>query len=158
MRNITSLTILQYNVRNNKVSIMISLLIDNNTQNYDIITIQKFWRNLFASTSLSSHQYDFHLLYRSENDTRMYFYVNDNIDSKDWEIEFLTINICVLSLTIRVDDVLKTIHIHNIYNLSSISYSSRDNSFTLSTTNRSLIANATNHYILLRDFNLHHFF
>jgi hypothetical protein len=86
------------------------------------------------------------------------FYVNDNIDSKNWKIEFLTADICVLSLTIRVDDASKTIHIHNVYNLSSISYSSRDSSFTLSTTNRNLIADATDHYILLKDFNLHHFF
>jgi hypothetical protein len=158
MRNTTSLTILQYNVRNDKMSTMISLLINSNTQNYDIIIIQKLWRNFFVSTSLSSHQCDFHLLYKSENDTRVCFYVNDNIDSKNWEIEFLTTNICVLSLTIRVDDASKTIYIYNIYNLSSISYSSRDNSFTLSTTNRSLIANVTNHHILLKDFNLHYFF
>jgi hypothetical protein len=86
------------------------------------------------------------------------FYVNDNIDSKDWKIEFFTTDICVLSLIIRVDDVSKTIQIHNIYNLFSISYSLRDNSFTLLTTNRSLITNAINYYILLKDFNLHHFF
>ena len=36
-----TLSILQYNVRNDRVRIMISLLADVETQSYDIITIQK---------------------------------------------------------------------------------------------------------------------
>ncbi len=56
---------------------MISLFVDKNIQNYDVIAIQKFWRNLFASISLSNNQNDFHLLYKSKNDIKICFYVND---------------------------------------------------------------------------------
>jgi hypothetical protein len=62
---------------------MISLLADSNIQDYDIIAIQKLWRNFFVSTTLSSSQNGFHLLYRLGRDIRVCFYVNDklNIDS-----------------------------------------------------------------------------
>jgi hypothetical protein len=42
MKNTNVLIILQYNVRNEKIRIMISLLVDKNIQNYDVIAIQKF--------------------------------------------------------------------------------------------------------------------
>jgi hypothetical protein len=42
MRDTTSLIILQYNVRNERVRTMIFLLTDNNIQNFDVIAIQKF--------------------------------------------------------------------------------------------------------------------
>jgi hypothetical protein len=42
MRDIISLIILQYNVRNERVRTMILLLTDSNIQNFDVITIQKF--------------------------------------------------------------------------------------------------------------------
>jgi hypothetical protein len=42
MKNINVLIILQYNVRNEKVHIMMSLFIDKNIQDYDVIAIQKF--------------------------------------------------------------------------------------------------------------------
>ena len=41
MRDNNSLFILQYNVRNDRVSTMISLLIDEEIKSYDIIAIQK---------------------------------------------------------------------------------------------------------------------
>ncbi len=41
MRNEIVLIILQYNVRNERVRTMISLLIDSNAQNFDVIVIQK---------------------------------------------------------------------------------------------------------------------
>jgi hypothetical protein len=56
---------------------MISLLADKNIQDYDVIAIQKFWRNFFASISLSNSQNDFHLLYKSKDDIKICFYVND---------------------------------------------------------------------------------
>ena len=41
MRNNNSLFILQYNVRNDRISTMISLLVDEEIKDYDIIAIQK---------------------------------------------------------------------------------------------------------------------
>jgi hypothetical protein len=137
---------------------MISLLIDLNTQDYDIIAIQKSWWNLFVSTSLSSHQCDFHLLYRFDDDTKMCFFVNDKIDAENWKMNFLSIDICVLTLTVRIVDVSKKIRICNVYNLSSISYSFRENFFSLSKTRRILLKTLIEHDIFFEDFNLHHSF
>jgi hypothetical protein len=41
MKNTNFLIILQYNVRNEKVRTMISLFVDKNIQDYDVIAIQK---------------------------------------------------------------------------------------------------------------------
>ncbi len=77
MKNINVLIILQYNVRNEKIRTMISLFVDKNIQDYNVIAIQKLWRNFFASISLNNNQNDFHLLYKSKNDIKIYFSVND---------------------------------------------------------------------------------
>ncbi len=42
MKNTIALIILQYNVCNEKIRTMISLLVDKNIQEYDVIAIQKF--------------------------------------------------------------------------------------------------------------------
>jgi hypothetical protein len=41
MKNINALIILQYNVRNEKIRTTISLFVDKNIQDYDVIAIQK---------------------------------------------------------------------------------------------------------------------
>jgi hypothetical protein len=138
--------------------IMISLLIDFNTQDYNIIIIHKSWRNFFVSIFLNSHQCDFHLLYKSEENTRMCFYVNDKLDTKNWKIQFSIADFCVLTLILRIDEISKTIRIYNVYNSFSTSYAFRDSSSTLSKTNRILFVERANHHFLLEDFNLHHLF
>ncbi len=159
MKNKIALIILQYNVRNERVRTMISLLIDDNIQNFDVIAIQKFWRNLFVSITLSFSQSDFHLLYKFGENTKVCFYVNNELNTNSWNVEYSTIDICTLKMKINeLDEDSSTIHIHNVYNLSLIFYSSRDSSSTLSKTRKSLVDALTNHHILLEDFNLHHFF
>jgi hypothetical protein len=49
MKNTNVLIILQYNVRNEKIRTIISLFVDKNIQNYDVIAIQKFLRNSSVS-------------------------------------------------------------------------------------------------------------
>jgi hypothetical protein len=58
---------------------MIFLLIDSNIQNFDVIVIQKFWRNFFVSIKLSFNQNDFRLLYKFDENTKKCFYVNDKL-------------------------------------------------------------------------------
>jgi hypothetical protein len=41
MKNTNDLIILQYNVRNERIRTMISLFVDKNIQDYDVIAIQK---------------------------------------------------------------------------------------------------------------------
>ncbi len=153
------LIILQYNVQNERMRTMIFLLIDDNIQNFDVIAIQKFWRNSFVSITLSFNQSDFHLLYRFDEDMKVCFYVNDKLNTNNWNVEYFTIEICTLKMKINdLNEDSSTIHIHNVYNLSLIFYSSRDSSFTFSKTRRFLVDAFTNHHILLENFNLHHLF
>jgi hypothetical protein len=159
MKNTNVLIILQYNVRNERVRTMISLFVDKNIQDYDVIAIQKSWRNLFASISLSSNQNDFHLLYKSKDDIRICFYVNDQIDIENWKVEYFTIDFSVLKMIVKeIEKDTKMIRIHNVYNSSLISYTSKDNSFTLSKIMRFIVEAFDDHHILLKNFNLHHFF
>jgi hypothetical protein len=137
---------------------MISLLVDKNIQDYDVIAIQKSWWNSFASISLSNNQSDFHLLYKSENDIKICFYVNEQINIESWKIEYSTIDLSVLKIIVKeVEKDTKMIRIRNVYNSSLISYTSKDNSFTLSKIMRFIVETFNDHHILLKDFNLHHF-
>jgi hypothetical protein len=54
MSDTSTFNILQYNVHNDRVIIMISILVDNKIKNFDIIVIQKFWQNFFDSITLNS--------------------------------------------------------------------------------------------------------
>jgi hypothetical protein len=138
---------------------MISLLADKNFQDYNVIAIQKFWRNLFASISLSSNQNDFHLLYKSKDDIKICFYVNNQINIESWKIEYFTIDFNVLKMIVKeIEKNTKMIRIHNVYNSSLISYTSKNNSFTLSKIMRFIVETFDDQHILLKDFNLHHFF
>jgi hypothetical protein len=155
MSNTSIFNILQYNVRNDHVIIMISLLIDNKIKNYDIIVIQKFWRNFFDFTTLSFSQSDFHLLYRSREDIRVCFYVNEKINSNSWEMNYFSADMIFLTIQVRIENRSKMIHVHNIYNFFFLSYSSTESFSMLSKIKRHLI-DCQNHQILLDDFNLHH--
>ena len=57
------LTILQYNVKKSRERIMISLFKNEKIKKYDVLTIQKPWRNSYASTTYNSNSNGFHLTY-----------------------------------------------------------------------------------------------
>jgi hypothetical protein len=145
------LIILQYNIKNNKKSIMISFLIDLIVQQFDMLIIQKFWRNAYVSTSYNSFNIDFHLTYHDENDVRTCFYINTKFDVNRWSMYFSFKNVCTLKLK-TIDD--RIINIHNVYNLSFVFYSFKIVLIVLKTMKSKLI-NEKKH-ILLNDFNLHH--
>ena len=105
---------------------MILLLANHRIQKYDIIAIQKSWRNLNNATLLSFHRSDFHLLYKSEADIRVCLYINEKIDFNSWEIEYSSSNICMLKLKITISSKKKMIFVYNVYNFSLTSYSARD--------------------------------
>jgi hypothetical protein len=114
MNNTSTFNILQYNVRNDRVIIMISLLIDSKIKDFNIIVIQKFWRNLFNSTTLNFSQSDFHLLYRSREDIKVCFYVNEKINSNNWKVNYFNANMIFLTMQVLIENRSKIIHIHNI--------------------------------------------
>jgi hypothetical protein len=130
---------------------MISLLIDSIVQQFDVLIIQKFWRNICVSTSYNSFNIDFHLIYHDENDVRTCFYVNTKFDVNKWSMNFSSKNVCTLKLRI-IDDCM--MNIHNVYNSSFIFYTFRIVLIVLKMIKNKLI-NEKKH-ILLNDFNLHH--
>ncbi len=142
---------MQYNIKNSKENIMISLLIDSAVQQFDVLVIQKLWRNACVSTSYNSFNIDFHLTYHSESDIRICFYVNTKLDVNKWSMYFSSEDVCTLKLK-TIDD--RIINIHNVYSSSSVSYTFRIVLVALETMKSKLI-NEEEH-ILLDDFNLHH--
>jgi hypothetical protein len=95
-----TLFILQYNVRNNKDDIMISLLTNFKIREYDILTIQKSWRNLCVLTSYNSFTIDFHLTYNQKSNVRVCFYVNVQLNVDRWSIDFVSFDVCTIKLKI----------------------------------------------------------
>lgn len=156
MKNTSSLSILQYNVRKERVGIIISLLADPRIQHYDIVAIQESWRNPQMTTTISSHWSGFHLLYRAENDTKVCFYINKKIDPDSWKVEFVSADMCTLKLKICNDGLEEMIHVHNVYNPSPASQSSTNSSSTLPTLSYALDAGMNVKHIVVGDFNLHH--
>ena len=69
-------------------------------------------------------------------------------------MKHLSSNMITLKLKLWSELTIKAVHIHNVYNPSSVSYVSTDSSFTLSTVERQLQADAE--HVLLKDFNFHH--
>jgi hypothetical protein len=150
----SSLFILQYNVRNNKNDIMIFMLANSKIRNYDILTIQEFWRNVCVFTSYNSFIVDFHLTYEKENNVKVCFYINVKLNVKNWSIEDIFFDVCIIKLKIIQKNINSIIHIHNVYNASSISYSSNELLSSLKTMKRLLNDDAK--HVLLKNFNLHH--
>jgi hypothetical protein len=58
----------------------------------------------------------------------------------------------------KIEKDTKMICIHNVYNSSLILYTSKDNLFTWSKIMRVIVETFDDHHILLKNFNLHHFF
>ena len=112
-------------------------------------------------TSLNSFHTNFHLLFHFETNTRVYFYVNEHINSKNWKVKYSSMNICTLKFKTQLESSSQTneeqlINVHNVYNSSSMSILSMNNSFFLSFVDMQLTK--SNYHVLLKDFNLHHSF
>ncbi len=150
----SSLFILQYNVRNIKDDIMIFMLANSKIHDYDILTIQKFWRNACVFTSYNSFIVDFYLTYDEKDDVKVYFYINVKLNVNDWSIEHIFFDVCIIKLKIIQKNISRIVHIYNVYSASSISYSSMKFLSSLQTMKRFLNDDAK--HVLLKDFNLHH--
>jgi hypothetical protein len=146
------LFILQYNVRNEKNDTMIFFLIDSKVEEYDLLIIQKFWRNVCVSTSYNTFNIDFHLLYQKSKNVRTCFYVNFRLNVNHWSIIFASKNVCFFRFRTTND---RWINMHNVYNISFNSYTSISTLFVIETIKKQL--NDEKKHIILKDFNLHHF-
>jgi hypothetical protein len=144
-------SILQWNVKNSKNEIMISLLTNFQIRKYDILTIQKFWFNVCVSTSYNSFLIDFHLLYEMKKNVRICFYVNTKLNVKNWSIDFVSSNMCTLKFDLNDQRI---VNIRNVYNVSSMFYASDALLLIIETTQDRFVIDEK--HVLLKDFNLHH--
>jgi hypothetical protein len=143
--------ILQYNVRNDKEDTMMSLLIDSRIKEYDLLTIQKSWRNVCVSTSYNSFNIDFHLLYENSKNVKTCFYVNIRLHIDHWSIRYVFDDVCIIRIKMTNN---KWINVHNVYNVSLSSYTTRSMLIVIETMKNCL--NDDEKHILLENFNLHH--
>jgi hypothetical protein len=146
-----TLSILQYNVKNSKNEIMISLLTNSQIREYDILTIQKFWRNVCVSTSYNSFSTNFHLLYEIKKNVRICFYVNTKLNVNNWSIDFVSSDMCTLKLNLNEQRI---VNIHNVYNVSSMFYASNVFLLIIETTQNRLVIDEE--HVFLKNLNLHH--
>jgi hypothetical protein len=144
-------SILQYNVKNSKNEIMISLLTNSQIKEYDILTIQKFRRNVCVSTSYNSFSIDFYFLYEMKKNVRVCFYVNTKLNVNNWSIDFVSLNMCTLKLNLNDQCI---VNIHNVYNVFSMFYASDASLLIIETTQNRFVIDEE--HVFLKNFNLHH--
>lgn len=143
----SELRILQYNVQKSRDVVLASLFQDRWIAEYDLLAIQEPWRNSFITTSYHPLKTHFQLLYMSDKETRVCFYINKRIDARTWNVSFITKDIILLEIT------HPTLH----HKLSIINVYNEVGTSTLSDLRDSLGSLDPDHEImLLGDFNLHH--
>ena len=144
-----TLFILQYNVNNSRTQIMISLFEIKDIEDYDILIIQKFWKNSFQLTTNNRFSQQFELFYISNAITKMCLFVNKKIAKIVYFHTFHNKNLISLRMQIAND---KIINIHNMYNSCK---SSNDISVIFSLKN-AIQKRLNEKHVVIENFNLHH--
>jgi exonuclease III len=155
MRHAESLSILQYNVRKSKDTVMATLLRDPRVMQFDILAIQEPWANSFTPTTHHPAKDQFHLCYpqaEDEGPARVCLYINKRLDHSKWQFESHGRDLCTATLTIGQGDE-STVKLHNIYNPDQTAENRRS---VLPRLRQVLDEAGQAEQILVGDFNLHH--
>ena len=107
------------------------LLEDPSIQDYSLLAIQEPWKNPFLQTSYNPSTSNFSLAYMPHPDTRVAFYINKQIDTSSWEVDFISPDLIHLKLSLTDDLRTRMVHIFNIYNPSPLLYRSISSLLTL---------------------------
>lgn len=150
----TTLRILQYNVNHGKDATLVPLLHDTSVNEFDILAIQEPWRNPLVTTGYNPSGSQFYLAYPPKELTRVCFYINKKIHLNSWTVKHHNEDAQTVTLNYERDKQEEKIQIHNIYNPSPTSYSSREPG-TLEIL-RSCVEEVSTEHIVVGDFNLHH--
>ena len=146
----TKLRILQYNVNKSRKNVMISLLQKKNIVNYDVLVIQKSWRNTRDAHVYNSCNIDFTLI---NNEDKLCFLINKKINSNNWMTTWHFEEVETITMRHRFNIVMM-INIHEIYNSSFASHTKTTNLSSLLALKQTLRMQSEN--IIVDDFNLHH--
>jgi hypothetical protein len=128
-----------------------SFLIDSRIKEYDLLAIQKSWRNACVSTSYNSFNIDFHLFYEDTKNVKTCFYVNTRLHVDHWSMNYVSSDVCTIRIKMTNN---KWINVHNVYNVSLSFYTTRSALIVIKTVKDCL--NDDEKHILLKNFNLHH--
>ena len=133
---------------------MVFLFYKSIIRNYNVLIIQKSWKNFKIMIFLNALKFGFYLAHKLNANIKMCFYINQNIDSQKWKMKHFSSNINTFKLKFWLKLTIKAIYIHNVYNSSSALYVFTDNLFTLLRIERQLQLDVE--HVLLKDFNFHH--
>jgi ribonuclease HI/exonuclease III len=152
------LSILQYNVRKSKDTVMATLLRDAKTAEYDILAIQEPWKNPYMDTTHHPAKEIFHLCYPPEQDgkpARVCFFVNKRLDHTKWQFKAHTRDVSTLYIKQKDENEEdeSQIIIHNVYNPPQ---TAEGRESALPTIEGICQANSEEEQIALGDYNLHH--
>lgn len=155
MTSSKTLTILQYNVRKSRDTVMATLLRDERVLEIDVLAIQEPWRNPFIDTTHHPAKDRFHLCYPAssyDEPARVCFFINKRLDHTKWQFKAHTRDMCTLTITGDANNSLP-VNIHNIYNTTQNTENRRS---VLPQLRQTLHEQRDSEQILLGDFNLHH--
>ena len=144
-----TLSILQYNVNNSKIQIMISLFETESIEKFDILIMQKFWKNSFQLTTNNRLSQQFELLYMPDAVTRVCMFINKRIAKIEYFHTFHNRNLISLRMQIADDRV---INIHNMYN----SCKSSENPSAILSFKNAMQEKVNEEHVVVENFNLHH--
>lgn len=151
------MSILQYNVRKSRDTVMATLLRDTSVHEYDILAIQEPWWNPYVATTHHPAKDIFHLCYPARDDegpARVCFFVNKRIEHKRWRFMEHTRDVCSLIVDPSGGEPgRQKLAIHNIYNPAR---HTTNGETALPEVRKVLDGHREKEQILLGDFNLHH--
>lgn len=154
------LFILQYNVHKFKDIIMAACLRDPEVKRFDIIAIQKSWKNAYTDTTHHPLKDSHILVYFDPKEVkkdkiRMCMFVTKRIPIADLDFQFKTGDMITATIKLSsIDSRTHHLHVHNVYNESDTLSSP-----AIATIRDALSTQApegTNDHIIVGDVNIHH--
>jgi exonuclease III len=152
---VNTLTILQYNVRKSKDTVMATLLRDPDIGRYDILAIQEPWKNPFDTTTHHPAKDQFHLCYPDKDrnfPARVCFFINKRLDHSRWHFREVSRDLCSLNLVLGTEEEQQIV-IHNVYNPTK---TATERGSTLPLLELAIERWSHHEQIIVGDFNLHH--
>jgi exonuclease III len=149
-----TLTILQYNVRKSKDTVMATLLRDPDIGRYDILAIQEPWKNPFDTTTHHPAKDQFHLCYPDKDQNfpaRVCFFINKRLDHSRWHFREVSRDLCSLNLVLGTEEEQQIV-IHNVYNPTK---TATERGSTLSLLELVIERSSHHEQIIVGGFNLH---
>ena len=148
------LRILQYNVQKSRSKVMIALMQEERTQEYDILVIQEPWRHHAGASAYNPGRAGFTLV---DNGGRTCFYINKRIDGNSWYSTWHTEDVGTITMQRRREDEdaeQVSINVHGVYNPSPNGHNDVGIRGSLDAIEEALAMRGES--VMVGDFNLHH--